>query len=397
MCTGRPAFQAGNALAVIKRVGEAAPRPVREVNPAMPAWLAAVVEKLMAKDPADRFTSADEVAEVLRRGLAGTSHPFLDSLRGKEGQPVLKRSEAVPPAKASLESPSQRRGRKRWWIAAGVGVLVLLAVILAPPLRPGHSRGPVARLHPPGQPPATFTNRFGMEFVRVPKGAFRIGGGAGASGGEEVEIPYDFYLGKYEVTQEQWQAVTGGNPSHFSRTGAGKEAVRDVSDEALKRFPVESVDLHTVEQFVRQLNKQDGQTGWKYDLPMTAEWEYACRGGPTTDLEEDRFHFYLDQPTDVLRPGQANFAHVGSLKRTCPVGGYAANRLGLHEMHGNVAEWCHATEKSPHGMPSPVYRGGGWDSSSGPCRASSFQVAPPVFKDSGLGVRIARVFTGGVE
>ena len=91
------------------------------------------------------------------------------------------------------------------------------------------------------RPVAKHTNKQGMEFVLVPKGKSWLGGGGGKPGDKEVEIPYDFYLGKYEVTQEEWEKVMGNKPSHFSRTGAGKDAVKDIPDADLKRFPVEKV------------------------------------------------------------------------------------------------------------------------------------------------------------
>ena len=85
--------------------------------------------------------------------------------------------------------------------------------------------------------PPPFKNNIGMEFVKVPKGKSWLGGGKDKLGDKEVEIPADFYLGKYEVTQEEWEKVMGENPSHFSRTGEGKDAVKDISDADLKRFP----------------------------------------------------------------------------------------------------------------------------------------------------------------
>jgi formylglycine-generating enzyme required for sulfatase activity len=127
---------------------------------------------------------------------------------------------------------------------------------------------------------------------------------------------------------------------------------------------------------------------------MTLEWEYACRGGPMTDPAESAFHFYLDRPANELRAGQANFGHVNSRKKPCKVGSYPANRLGLHDMHGNVAEWCHASELSPHGVPSPVVRGGAWNSTSTACRAENVKVAPPWLSDNSIGLRLVRVYVG---
>ena len=128
--------------------------------------------------------------------------------------------------------------------------------------------------------PPTFTNSLGMEFVLVPKGKSWLGGGGGKPGDKEVEITHDFYLGKYEVTQEEWEKVMGSNPSHFSRTGGGKDAVKDIADAELKRFPVENVSWDDAQLFLERLNKREKEAGWVYRLPKEAEWEYACRGGP---------------------------------------------------------------------------------------------------------------------
>src|SRR5205823_6238146 len=87
----------------------------------------------------------------------------------------------------------------------------------------------------------TYKNSIGMEFVIVPKGKSWLGGGMGKLGDKEAVIPADFYLGKYEVTQEEWTQVMGENPSRFSRTGGGKATVKDIPDADLKRFPVENV------------------------------------------------------------------------------------------------------------------------------------------------------------
>jgi formylglycine-generating enzyme required for sulfatase activity len=155
--------------------------------------------------------------------------------------------------------------------------------------------------------PPTFKNGLGMEFVRVPKGKSWLGGGKDKLGEKEVEIPADFYLGKYEVTQEEWEKVMGENPSHFSRTGGGMDAVKDIPNADLKRFPVENVSWDNCQLFVAKLNKMEKETGWVYRLPKEAEWEYACRSGPMSDQRDSAFDFYFDTPASVLNPDHLSF------------------------------------------------------------------------------------------
>jgi formylglycine-generating enzyme required for sulfatase activity len=234
--------------------------------------------------------------------------------------------------------------------------------------------------------PRQLTTGPGMEFVLIPLGKFWLGGSGGRPGDVEVEIPYDFYLGKYEVTQEEWEKVTQSNPSHFSRIGAGKEAVKDVPDADLKRFPVENISWQDAQVFLLRFNERYKDAGWVYRLPTEAEWEYACRGGPLGDKLDAGFDFYFARPVSKLLAQQANFGN--GLKRPCKVGFYAANVLGLHDMHGNVAEWCADTGA---GIGQRVSRGGGWDTAEGTCRASFATMPADSLHSSGRGLRLARV------
>jgi formylglycine-generating enzyme required for sulfatase activity len=238
--------------------------------------------------------------------------------------------------------------------------------------------------------PATFTNRVGMEFVLVPGGKAWLGGGGGKPGDREVQIAQDFYMGRYEVTQEEWRQVSGRNPGHFSRGGAGKEAVKGLADEELNRFPVESVSWEDAQHFLQELNERVREHGWVYRLPTAAEWEYACRGGPSSERLDSAFDFYTDKPANQLRPGQANFRHNGGLRRTCQVGSYRPNRLGLYDMHGNVWEWCDDLTKGADGAPHRVFRGGGWFSEPDSCRAAGRGTYPPRVRRSDVGLRVVR-------
>src|SRR2546430_358469 len=146
----------------------------------------------------------------------------------------------------------------------------------------------------------------------------------------EVTLTKGFWMGKYEVTQSQWKKVVGEFPGELT-AGAGDN------------FPVYSINFAEAEGFCRKLTEQarasgDLLKGWEFRLPTEAQWEYACRAGTTTATAFG----------DKLSSKQANFqgkpyngAEEGpSLKRAAPVGSYPANAWGLHDMHGNVFEWC---------------------------------------------------------
>jgi formylglycine-generating enzyme required for sulfatase activity len=202
-----------------------------------------------------------------------------------------------------------------------------------------------SRPKPKGDPP-------GMKFVRLPAATFYMGGGGGKAG-KKTEIKEDFEIAIHTVTQGQWQAVMGNNPSMFSRDGAGVDEVKDIKDEDLKQFPVENVSWNDTQEFIKKLNEKEKGKGYHYRLPTEAEWEYACRGGATSE-EECSYHFYLDKPTNVLSSEKVN-CDDSKLQRKTKVGTYPSNKLGLYDMHGNVWQWC---EDLYEGGPARVLRGG---------------------------------------
>lgn len=256
------------------------------------------------------------------------------------------------------------------------------------PKGPTDPKGPTV---PKGPLTPTYQNGIGMEFVKVPKGTGWLGGGGGKPGETKVVIEQDFYLGKYEVTQEEWQAVMGANPSHFSRTGPGKDAVKGIPDADLKRFPVEEVSWDDCQLFIKKLNEKEKESGWVYRLPKEAEWEYACRGGPVDKLDS-AFDFYFAKPTNTLLPKQANFDRA--LERTCKVGSYEPNSLGLHDIHGNLWEWCEDTVTRKDWGSCRAIRGGSWTDISMHCWAAPTVprfAFPPSYPHKNLGLRLARV------
>jgi formylglycine-generating enzyme required for sulfatase activity len=230
--------------------------------------------------------------------------------------------------------------------------------------------------------PKDFTNSIGMKFVLVPKGKSWLGGAGGKPGTKEVTIPRDYYLGVYEVMQEEWQIVMGENPSSF-------KAVTGVANGDLKRFPVEQVSWHDAQVFMKKLNDREKQLGWIYRLPTEIQWEYACRNGPMKDPSESAFHYYFDKPTNQMLPTQANYHNEQGLKRTCKVGSYPPNRLGLYDMHGNVWEWCDDAQVNRE-----IYRmirGGSISAQFEGCMAANRPDRPPESRQYDCGLRVARV------
>jgi formylglycine-generating enzyme required for sulfatase activity len=245
---------------------------------------------------------------------------------------------------------------------------------------------------------AEITNSIGMKLVRIPPGKFLMGSPIEEVGRfdhedeHEVAITQPFYLGVYEVTQQEYEEVMGKNPSWFSPKGGGKDKVKGMASRS-RQFPVENVSWEEVVEFCRKLSErtEERRTGRTYRLPTEAEWEYACRGGAR---ETTPFHF---GPT--LSPDQANIS--SRLGRTTVVGSYKPNAFGLYDMHGNIWEWCqdwhdedYYKRSPPRDPPGPekgrhrVLRGGAWSSDPRDCRAASRDRDAPGSRDDVIGFRV---------
>ena len=186
-----------------------------------------------------------------------------------------------------------------------------------------------------------------------------------------VRISRGYWLGKYEVTQAEWQAVMGANPSWFDECGPD--------------CPVERVSWDDAQEFIRRLNGQSG--GDRYRLPTEAEWEYAARAGTSGDRYGN---------VDVVAWYDGN-----SGDRMHPVGRKAPNAWGLYDMLGNVWKWVDdwqgdytgGSVTDPQGPGSGskrVYRGGGWGGSARGCRAPIRFSVSPGLHGTILGFRLLR-------
>jgi serine/threonine protein kinase/formylglycine-generating enzyme required for sulfatase activity len=235
-----------------------------------------------------------------------------------------------------------------------------------------------------------------MEFVLIPPGKFLMGSAESEKlrfsdeTQHEVDVTRPFYLGVYEVTQEQYKKVMGENPSGFAAGGSVTEKVNGLDT---RRFPVEMVSWEDARAFCEKLGRRSGRG---MCLPSEAEWEYACRAGTTLP-----FHSGSE-----LNGTEAN-SIKGSLGRTCRVGSYAANPWGLYDMHGNVCEWCADWYTADYYAKSPkhdplngddgtarVVRGGSWNSYPDYCRAAYRNGGAPGYRFNSFGLRVCFYLNG---
>ena len=171
-------------------------------------------------------------------------------------------------------------------------------------------------------------NNITLDMVQIPGGSFMMGSPASEKGWSESESPQHqvnvpgFSMGKFVVTQEQYQQIMGKNPSYFTQKGAKR--------------PVEQVSWNNAVYFCQKLSQK---TGREYRLPSEAEWEYACRAGTTTP-----FHFGETITTELANyNGTDTYASEPKSKyfpQITDVGSFPPNAFGLYDMHGNVWEWC---------------------------------------------------------
>lgn len=265
--------------------------------------------------------------------------------------------------------------------ALGALVPLLAALACASACGSGESRDPSER---EWREPFT-----GMEFLHVEPGTFVMGSGPDVAMRQDDEIPHrvtlteGYWLGKYEVTQGEWERVMGENPSRFAEC---------------PRCPVETVSRLAIERFIEALERRS--PGNRFRVPTEAEWERACRAGTGT-----AFH-----TGDTITDQQANFdarypyadqEEGGYRGAPAPVGSYPPNAWGFHDLHGNVWEWCQdrygpyagqevVDPRGPETGELLVIRGGSWlfDGNSMRC-ALRYTHAPP---DDGpsLGFRLVR-------
>ena len=234
-------------------------------------------------------------------------------------------------------------------------------------------------------PPANFTNSMGMKFVWISPGTFVMGSPPSEADRKQdenqhkVTLTKGFYMGVYDVTQEEWVAIMGSNPSKFQGEA---------------RLPVEMVKWDECQEFISKLKEKEHKP---YRLPTEAEWEYACRAGTTTP-------FYGGE---TVSTDQANYngeyvygdGKLGVYReKTTPVGSFPPNPWGLYDMCGNVWQWCEdlwvdypkGDQTDPVGKTGAnrVIRGGSWIDNPLECRSAYRGGCKPTLHHALLGFRL---------
>ena len=262
--------------------------------------------------------------------------------------------------------------------------LALLALFCVRPPASSPAELPADR---PQQGLPTYTNSIGMDFVRIPAGSFTRTFTTKNDAHEEqkrhskVIISKSFYLGTCQVTQAQWAAVMGKNPSAFKG----------------QTNPVDSVTWHDAQEFIKRLNAREEHK--RYRLPTEAEWELAARSGT------DALLFFMPDPSTRAKVAEALDAYAWFKKnsgdKTHPVGQKQANPYGVYDIYGNLWEWVQDGYEELPTVPElkdycalvedslRVLRGGCWTCSPAVIQAGNRRYAPAEKGDNHMGFRVA--------
>jgi formylglycine-generating enzyme required for sulfatase activity/serine/threonine protein kinase len=337
---------------------------------------AAALDELSALPPAKLSVGATAGAKVL------AEHPAVKPQAGRAtGESRLIRNTSKTAIPSHLRTPGRMTAA-----AAGLGgIALLLGVVIYMSTGGGAIKN--ERRDPQGKEISVdLGGGVKMELILIPAGEFTMGSPESDNNARDEEKPQHqvrisrpFYLGKYLVTQEQWESLMGNSPSDSKGT----------------KNPVEFVSWDDVQVFLDRLNAKSGGQGGKYLLPTEAQWEYACRAG-----SEARYSFGEDEG----QIGEYAWYDKNSGHKTHPVGTKKPNAWNLYDMHGNVWEWCqdwygggYYADSPPDDPPGPatglshVVRGGDWNGDAKSHRSALRGRYTPENRRNYLGFRVARV------
>jgi formylglycine-generating enzyme required for sulfatase activity len=404
--TGHPPFEGENALQVIYAHVNRPP----DLS-ALPEEERKAVARALAKRPEERWPTCRAFVQALEAGAREddrrASTPGVESVAPPVGGSAWLKETVLPPpvpptriddGTSSGEPPagSGTSGQSHSTVLlvlplvlVGLVCMGISAWLLRPP---AHPQANVPAPPPADEPAREITNSIGMRLVLIPAGDYLMGSPASDSDARDDEKPQHpvritrpFYLGATEVTQGQYRLVTGQNPSYFKG-----------SDE----LPVENVSWDDAVAFCDKLNEKERASleGYTYRLPTEAEWEDACRARSTT-----RYSF----GNDAASLGDYAWYDGNSGSETHPVGQKRPNAYDLHDMHGNVWEWCQdwydkdyygrSPRSDPPGPPGAAFRvrrGGSWSRDPAIARSAYRNGRTPEDRNFDFGFRVARVQAG---
>ena len=402
MLSGRLPFDGADLTEIYGSICNEEPEPPPA---AVPEWLSQVVAKALTKDSEWRYQTAAEMRAVLT--------PHLPTVKEENASPIKLPPKRVSTVIESRSGPKPVRVKKLLSAAkliAGLGAVIWIALTTYPTtMKPSPSasnlpNSPSNTQTPPNLGAAFVENLNGvkLEMARVPGGSFLMGSPEIQVERCKTEGPQHrvnlsaFYMGRYEITQAQWKAVMGSNPSAFK------------GDD----LPVEMVSWNDAKAFCEKLRQM---TGKPYRLPSEAEWEYACRGGTTGDhAGESNIQSGDDEGAifDKFLDGMKNLPKLAwyadnSSSKTNPVGKKEPNAFWLYDMHGNVWEWCEDIWHDNYGRlngdaPNDgrawltgreqnlrALRGGSWNNDSESVRSAYRDKCAPGVRGFNIGFRVA--------
>ncbi|HOH79763.1 MAG TPA: SUMF1/EgtB/PvdO family nonheme iron enzyme [Candidatus Cloacimonadota bacterium] len=406
MACGKVPFAADSLVGLIYKVVNQAPELDLLRGTHSDAFIG-ILEQCLAKQPQERFSTAQALISALRHGSSGgqqplynTLNPVMNAPRPAPGNTQTEDGSAVP---IYGEAASPAAKSKLPMLIFIIGFILLAATVLLLSLKPkAEELPPEATAVVDSTPAPAFVEEaatpaprlIGIPMVKVAGGEYLMGDVFDIGNEDEKPIHQvrlsDFFLGQFEVTQGEWKQVMGSNPSTFQ------------GDDR----PVENVTWLQAVQFCNALSATEGLDSCYlisadrvsldpgangYRLPTEAEWEYAARGG------NNHSDFYFAGSDDL-----DSVSWYGSKAWTLSVGKLQSNELGIHDLSGNIWEWCwdwYASSYPQTGSTNPrgpnsgslkVLRGGGWGATPNQCRNTSRHSSSPGHKHGSIGFRVCR-------
>lgn len=406
LLSGQVPFPGGSAMEKLSRHGFQAPRPIEELRPDVPPAVAAVVRKLLAKKPIDRFQTPTELADALA-SILQMCEPAI-ALTANSGivpnwpPEVSATSDTVAVAPKGVGPASRPRWFRRRSVLAMV-LLVLSALIGALLWRELTPEPPPLAIAPfDARQAREFqrlwaeylnvnvdeTNSLGMRLTLIPPGKFIMGSPDGERARQphegpmhEVAITQAFFMGTCEVTVHQYGEYL---------KDTGQKLAEPLINAPTGDYPMAQVNWFEAVAFCRWLSQKEGKS---YALPTEAQWEYACRAG-----SQALFSF----GDDDRQLADYSWYTINANSRTHPVGQKQPNSWGLRDMYGNVWEWVQDWYQADYYRESPsqdppgprtgtnrVLRGGGWNRDLLYVRsAARYGEDPPSIREQNVGFRV---------